>query len=158
MWWIEGELRVCQSSKPAGINSGGNCSPAHLLTAEAPQRHHAHRGQKLNNRNNNTEKTGSLFNIGRCPLDIYSAIFTECVWQHVYTLQVTCIHTSKYTYSETSFTRPSPQESPRGLGCKFSHSLTHFTSLNMAHLERGLNAHSPVSTVKSEKKSREKYI
>lgn len=33
-----GELRACQSSKPAGINSGGSCLPAHLITAEVPQK------------------------------------------------------------------------------------------------------------------------
>lgn len=41
-----GELRACQSSKPAGVNSGGSCSPAHLITAEVPQKAPLGREQK----------------------------------------------------------------------------------------------------------------
>lgn len=40
-----GELRACQSSKPAGVNSGVSCSPAHLITAEVP--HKAPLGQGI---------------------------------------------------------------------------------------------------------------
>lgn len=79
------------------------------------------------------KRTGPLFNIGRCLLDI-CVIFTECVCEHVYILQVIYISwTFKFIHPGTCSNRPSSQESLRGLEFKSFPILSHILQVSIWH-------------------------